>query len=704
MEDIVLNDPLFTQQWYLNNTGQSGGTVGEDINVLEAWEIATGDGVVIGIVDNGLQFRHPELNNQYRATLSFDFADDNLNPDSFNEIRAILDVLRDVLPDDLSSILDEYLGSLQATNPGEEENSNIPTIFDFLDVSENLADFHGTAVAGIALAQGNNGIGVRGVAYNADLAGLRIETDSRINSNILDAQLANALSHRNQDIDIYNNSWQLSLPLIPLGQITSTKIRNSINEGRGGLGSIYVFAAGNDGQTGGNVNYNGLANSRFTIAVGAIDHNGVQSSYSNPGTSLLISAYGNGDDEGLISTDLQGEDGYNLSLSLSTLNNDYTQFFGTSAATSIVSGVIALMLEANPNLTWRDVQHILVATATQNDPSNTDWTENGAGYLVNHNYGFGAINAGDVVNTALNWEPVEEEVRICSEIVNVSTNIPDNDPIGFTSSIIIADNLNIEWIEIITDSDLVNDDLEVILTSPSGTRSILSPQGSGLGIDDTSFNENWTFSSVRHWGESSAGEWSLTVIENQSSNSEIFWDDWQLNFYGTSETETNISNINQAGIRENNPAEIIEDTLLTSTSTNNLPVFFNPIREIGAGAGVGFSFPGFEEFSDAEGNTILVNQNISGAGAGAGLPGSSVIVPNFANNPFFTETISSNIPNIIILDVSEVCENTTITENTAIRTGDDLILVSIDPQIVSNSNFVRSRTSNSNTDNDNSNE
>lgn len=487
MNNMLINDPLFPQQWHLNET-----------SILEAWSIATGNGVVIGIVDDGLQYTHPDLNNQYRVDLSYDFVDNDQDPSPEN----VPDFLEDVI---------NYI---------ENPSASIPNI------SNNLT-FHGTAVAGIALAEGNNGVGVSGVAYNADLAAIRIETNAGLNLNNFDAQLANALSFNNQDIDIYNNSWKINLSLIPLGAATYNSIQNSIANGRGGLGSIYVFAAGNDGEDGGNVNYDGFANSRYSIAVGAIDRNGVRSTYSNPGASLLISAYGNDENEGLITTNLQGED------------QDYTDFTGTSAAAPIVSGIIALMLESNPNLTWRDVQHILVETATQNDPNNPDWTANGAGYLVNHNYGFGAINADAAVNAALNWQPVAEEVGISSEIINVNNNIPDNNPIGFTSPITITDNLKIEWIEIVTDSDLVNDDLEVILTSPNGTSSILSPQGSGLGINDNNFISDWTFTSARHWGESSAGEWSLTVIDHQASSSEIFWDDWQINFYGTSDTISN---------------------------------------------------------------------------------------------------------------------------------------------------------------------
>ncbi|MGK7894737.1 MAG: S8 family serine peptidase [Xenococcus sp. (in: cyanobacteria)] len=487
MENILLNDPLLSLQWHLSNSGQSGGTIVEDIKALEAWQIATGNGVVIGIVDDGLQYTHSDLINQYLANLSYDFVNNDADP----------------FPDN--------------------------------------NQFHGTAVAGIAASQGNNGIGGSGVAYNADLAGLRIASNTGLTLDALDSQLAAALSYKIQDIDIYNNSWRLGFPLIPLGESTANAIENGIFQGRGGLGNIYVFGAGNEAETGGNVNYNRLANSHYTIAVGEIDHNGIKSSFSNPGASLLISAYGSTGDGGLITTDLLGDEGLNLNLSSFPVDDDYTEFSGTSAAAPVVSGVIALMLEANPSLTWRDVQHILVETATQNDPNNPDWIANDAGFLVNHNYGFGAINAGAAVEAALTWQTLEPEYSYATVELGTSWSRDSNNPTQFTRTSRIEEDLNIEWVEIsitppsVNSSDkfdVLDKDVELILTSPQGTSSILSSTGSDSFFD----TDRWTFTSARHWGESSAGEWTLTVINDQNTAEEFQRPDfvnWELQFYGT---------------------------------------------------------------------------------------------------------------------------------------------------------------------------
>ncbi|MDY6940080.1 MAG: pre-peptidase C-terminal domain-containing protein [Cyanobacteriota bacterium] len=456
--NFLPDDPLFADQWHLVNTGQTGGTPGADANVEAAWDEVRGTGVVIGVVDDGLEHAHPDLNAQYRADLSFDFNDNDLDP--------------------------------------------TPSLF---------SDNHGTAVGGVAAGRGNNGIGVSGSAPEAELAGLRL-----IAGPISDLDVANALSHENQEIDIYNNSWSIRSPLAALEPLSLAALQNGTTNGRGGLGNIYVWAAGNGLENNENTNYFGYANSRYTIAVSAIDHNGEQSFYSEPGAPILVAGYSNGAPGAGITTTTTG-------------GRYIDDFGGTSSAAPLVSGVIGLMLEANPNLTWRDVQHILVETAEQNDSTDTDWTTNGAGHLVNHKYGFGAIDAEAVVNAAQTWVNVAPEVSTTSDIINVDTAIPDGDLAGVSSTVSITQDIDIESVEVVFDADhTFRGDLAISLISPDGTESILAE----VRGDDKNDYSRWVFSSTRHWGESSLGDWTLRVSDGVSVDTGT-WNSWQLNIYGT---------------------------------------------------------------------------------------------------------------------------------------------------------------------------
>lgn len=463
---IINQTPLFNVQWYLQNTGQTGGTPGADANIIDAWSTATGEGVVIGIVDQGVQYIHPDLNDNYNSALSYDFYSNDSDP-----------------------------------YPLSSEN-------------------HGTLVAGVAVGEGDNNIGIIGAAPDATFASLQ-------KSSILEDY--NALSYRNQDIDIYSNSWGLYENFVELPQLNKEAIKNGTQEGRGGLGNIYVFAAGNFALEEDNVNYDFYPNSRYTIAVAAIDHNGEHSQYSTPGASLLISGYSSnvpGDSEGesigIATTNL-------IDFGGDFINGEYVYFGGTSAAAPLVSGVIALMLEANPNLTWRDVQHILVETAEKNDPDDPGWVQNSAGHDVNYNYGFGGIDATAAVNAALNWQTVAEEVSLNSEQINVNSVIPDNNPVGISSSLIIEEDINVEWVEVVFDANHIwRGDLEIVLTSPDGTESVLAEFRGDNGDD---YN-NWMFTSARHWGESSEGEWTLTVSDEEDLIDGT-WNSWQINLYGT---------------------------------------------------------------------------------------------------------------------------------------------------------------------------
>lgn len=352
------NDPLLPNQWHLINTGQEVGNPddlpifgswGEDIQVEPVWDQFTGDGVVIGIVDDGVQVSHPDLAPNVDLALSKDFDGRDNDP---------------------------------------SPNTN--------------SDFHGTAVAGVAAGAGNNGQGITGVAFDATIAGIRVVS----RTDVTDEDIFRALNHLNNEIDIYNNSFGPDDDIRNVdafGPMATQALRLSAFLGRNGLGNINVVAAGNGAAPDvfDNSNFDGFANNRFSIAVGAVGHDGIATDYSEGGSNVFVVAPSGTQDtavvgtdftvgSGLTTTDLVGDAGYNATgIFNDQIGRDYlsdvnytSRFNGTSAAAPIVSGVVALMLEANPNLTYRDVEHILARSARQNSPTDLTWIANWEGLFV----------------------------------------------------------------------------------------------------------------------------------------------------------------------------------------------------------------------------------------------------------------------------------------------------------------------------------
>jgi subtilisin family serine protease len=462
---LIPNDTKFSDQWHLQNTGQTSGTTGEDVNITAVWDNYTGFGTVIGIVDDGLDWNHPDLDDYYESTLDYD-----------------------------------YCG-----NDGDPSPSNW--------------DGHGTSAAGVAAAVGNNSIGVSGAAPEAGLAGIQL-----ISCGLSDTKEANAITHLQQSIDIYSNSWGPSdngHTLEAPGPLMLAGFESDAYQGRSGLGNIITWAAGNGLNNDDNSNYDGYANSRFTIAVSATTHYGDNSWYSEPGANILVAAPSDGDGEGITTTDIEGSGGYN--------NGDYNDNFGgTSSATPLVSGVIALMLEANPNITWRDVQHILVNSARVNDASDWSWEVNGAGHDTSQKYGFGVIDAGAAIHLANNWTNVAAEANDTSGVQTANLAIPDGPSSPVTETFQMTTDLQLESVDVIVDIDHNNrGDLEIKLISPSGTESVLAAQHNDNGND---YN-NWLFSSVQFWDESSVGNWTLSLDDRSSGTTGTLYD-WELIIHG----------------------------------------------------------------------------------------------------------------------------------------------------------------------------
>lgn len=471
-------NPLYAQQWHLHNSGQGGGLAGVDVRAEQAWTQSTAAGLVLGsratiaIVDDGLQWAHPDLQANYLAAGSYDY--------NFNDA----------------------------------------------DPSPSNSDAHGTSCAGVAAAVGDNGLGVSGIAPKARLSGIRL-----IAAGATDSQEGQALNHALQLNDIYSNSWgpaDSGRGLDAIGPLARAALANGFNNGRSGKGALYFWAGGNGRANNDNSNYDGYANSRYVIAVGAIADSGKPAYYSEPGANLLISSPSSGGSSGIVTTDLMGSSGYG---GLSDAN--YTnQFGGTSSATPLAAGVAALILDANPELSARDVMHILVQSARKVDPTAPGWIANGAGRLFNHDYGFGMVDAGAAVNLARSWTPVAPLAPQSSASETVNLAIPDHGGGSLVRTLTIQDNLRIESVEVLFNaSHTWRGDLEVKLTSPTGSTSILAT----LRNDSNDNYSSWLFSSRQHWDELSQGTWTLTVTDRASADVGTLHN-WGLTITGTAAT------------------------------------------------------------------------------------------------------------------------------------------------------------------------
>ncbi|MBZ0171342.1 MAG: proprotein convertase P-domain-containing protein, partial [Phycisphaerales bacterium] len=204
-------------------------------------------------------------------------------------------------------------------------------------------------------------------------------------------------------------------------------------------------------------------------------------------------------------------------------------FGGTSAASPLAAGVVALMLEANPGLTWRDVQHVLVESARVVDAGDERWSVNGDGRLVNEAYGFGAVDALAAVTLAEVWTTVAPETTVSSGVVEVNEPIPDGTPEGVSRDVFIDESIRIESVELVINarSDYIGD-LAISVLSPDGTLSTLTRQRLADSQDDLI---DTLFTSVRHWGEQSGGTWRVHVADHRAGIAGV-WEDFELRLHG----------------------------------------------------------------------------------------------------------------------------------------------------------------------------
>lgn len=523
-------DPLVEYAWHLNNTGQkvfatSGGTAGNDLNLEQTWTAGIyGAGIKVLISDDGIEDTHPDL----KANFNLNYLSKDYTTSSpYTAIRA---------------------------------------------APKHANDNHGTSVAGLIAAVAGNGIGSRGVAPKATIASANfLSNNVSQTSAIVSDQVAG-------NVDIWNMSWggaQNTLSTAITG--FETQVRYGITNARSGRGAIYVKAAGNEFQVNcrnssttaciGNSNFDAENASPFFIAVGALNAGGGAATYSSMGSNLWISSFGGefgSNSPAMITTDRTGcTNGFSYTgVTTTTVAFDkgqagnsscsYTATFnGTSSAAPVLSGAVALILSANPNLTWRDVKYIIAKTATPVDYVTTGsiahplglampsgyvweqvWKTNAAGFPFHNWYGFGRINVDAAVALAKSYSsPLGNFVETnWAHTSTISTAVPDNSATGASTTMTVVNSIKIEGVQLrvwVTHPDV--SELALELTSPLGTKSIvINGRNALVGLANYAGE---TFLTNAFYQENSSGTWTLKVIDAKSGNTGTITK-WSLNIVG----------------------------------------------------------------------------------------------------------------------------------------------------------------------------
>jgi subtilisin family serine protease len=540
---IALNDdPLLVNEWHIQNTGQNAFSTtlpvpGNDMNVTGAWTAGySGKGIKVGVVDTGLEAAHEDLQANVDLSHSYNF--------------------------------------LTGTN----------------DPTPSVAgEDHGTQVSGIIGAVAFNGKGGRGVAYNSTLRGYNLIAPGAFSV----ANMATAMGSApvSADNDLFNASFGADPTALPTFSGAYQSITGTAMTLRNGLGAAIVNAAGNDfgdfestpGQycsiaqqyavSCGDPASDERRGGYYPIIVGAINAAGVHSSYSSTGSSLWISAPGGeygldsnyvpaalfamltdpGDDimPAITTTAHSGcanaQNPFNqaMPVPLNALDDlgsnslaascQYTATMnGTSSATPNTSAVVAMMLEANPKLSVRDIKYILAKTAKHIDPSfagissnsviagstivlEQGWVTNAAGYSFSNRYGFGAVDAAAAVTMAKSYTaylpPVQNSTGNYMFVAAAPALIPPQSATGGFIPYAVSEAFQtvefaVVFVNVASTPGLQCNQIE--LTAPSGTKSILLHAANGF---TNSAIVNTRFESNAFYGEPVNGTWTLRFLD-----------------------------------------------------------------------------------------------------------------------------------------------------------------------------------------------
>jgi subtilisin family serine protease len=488
-------DPLYSKQWYLNHNGGSELAAGSHINVEKAWDITRGDrSIVVAIADDAIDVNHPDFQGTGKIVAPKDLKD------------------QDFLP-----------------LPGSSDES------------------HGTACAGVAVAE-ENGIGIAGVAAGCALMPIRTTgfLDDESIDQLFDYCVANNAS-------VISCSWGPAAVYFPLSLRQRAALTRAATQGRKGKGCVIVFAAGNANRPvngtiferswpnellSGPTNWlGGFTIHPDVITVSACTSLGKKSAYSNWGTNVSVCAPSNNAPPGMwfeqrgytytapevtvnlsglgmFTTDLVGSPGYESGDFVST-------FGGTSSACPVVAGVAALVLSANPDLTAQEVKRLLQETADKIVDRDADpqlgmrlgtYDTNGHSQW----FGYGKVNALKAVQAAqLKASQTQTVVRRLSARNDKLLGIPDDNPQGITSAIKVNDSAVVREIQVTVniEHDFLGD-IEVSLKVPTGETVLLQSRtlGSRTQLQET-YSAQTTPALKQAFNKPAAGVWQLQVID-----------------------------------------------------------------------------------------------------------------------------------------------------------------------------------------------